>query len=199
LLKGLSLWDLGLIGLAALPFAGLAINLEAARRNPEACFSAEDPTICVELQMKYEEMDRREAEAGARASAQIVAQSRVRTAVESEPGEPLRGYEYFLHGTSENVAEEFQLEPGKRFFTTTSATAARVFAERTVAKQGYGNVGGVALILPKAAFDRIKQQRLLTVKPIDDMPQFIEWIFEPGAYEILRTEGIIITLPRGSL
>jgi hypothetical protein len=123
----------------------------------------------------------------------------LRSIVEDRTGENLNGVEFFIHGTTADVARNFKLLPGRRLFTTTDPAVARLFAERTVAKAGRGEVGGVVIALPRRAVDQLRALGQLTVKPIDDMRGKIEFIFQPGAYEIIRQQGDIISLPPGTL
>ncbi len=122
----------------------------------------------------------------------------VRGAIEAELGESLAGQEFFLHGTTAEVAEGFELQVGRPLFTTTNPKLARLFAERTVAKAGGGEVGGVALVLPREAVSRLRSLGQLTVRPISDMPQLLEWVFGPGAQETILRHGTIVTLPPGA-
>jgi hypothetical protein len=123
----------------------------------------------------------------------------LRTAIEAELGESLAGQEFSLHGTTAEIAENFELQAGKALFATTEPSVARLFAERTIAKLGAGEVGGVALVLPRAVVGRLRSLGLLTVRSIGDMPNVIEWVFSPGAREILLREGEIVVLPPGAL
>ncbi len=127
------------------------------------------------------------------------ARNAIRNHIEDDIGEPLAGYEYFLHGTRADIAERFTLDPAKSLFTTTESRVARMFAERTVAKAGFGEVGGVALVLPVEAVKRLRATGALTVRPISDMPNILEWVFSPAAFATLNREGHLITLPRGAL
>jgi len=123
----------------------------------------------------------------------------VRGVIEGELGESLAGREIFLHGTTDEVAQSFELQAGRSLFTTTDRAAARLFAERTIAKVGGGQVGGVAIVLPRAAANQLRSLGQLIVRPVSDMPQIIEWVFLPGARETILRLGEIIRLPPGGL
>lgn len=123
----------------------------------------------------------------------------IRGAIQAELGESLAGQEFFLHGTTAEVAEAFELQPGRPLFTTTNPAVARLFAERTVAKAGGGSVGGIGIVLPRETVGQLRSLGQLTVRPISDMPQHLEWVFGPGAHDTIARQGTIVTLPPGAL
>ncbi|MCW5801284.1 MAG: hypothetical protein KIT31_02645 [Deltaproteobacteria bacterium] len=125
--------------------------------------------------------------------------STTRKTIEAEFGESLDGYEYFIHGTTREVAEGFALLPGRELYTTVDRSVARHFAERTIAKAGAGEVGGVAIVLPRQQVQHLKASGQLVVRPICDMPRLLEWVFRPGARETILKAGEIVCLPRGAL
>jgi hypothetical protein len=122
----------------------------------------------------------------------------IRGAISSELGESLAGYEYFIHGTTAGVARNFELQAGRSLHTTTDPAVARLFAERTVAKAGGGEVGGIAVVLPRESVSHLRSLGQLTVRPISDMPQHLETVFAPGARETILKTGTIIPLPPGA-
>jgi len=123
----------------------------------------------------------------------------LRSVLESELGESLAGQEYFIHGTTASVAENFELAAGRPLFTTLDRSVARLFAARSVLKAGGGDVGGVAVVLPRDVVSQLRSLRLLTVRPISDMPQHLEWVFSPGTRDTIITRGTILPLPPGTL
>jgi hypothetical protein len=64
---------------------------------------------------------------------------------------------------------------------------------------GRGTVGGIAIVLPPTVVAHLRQIGQLTAREISDHPGQLEWIFEPGAQEIIQRSGEIVTLPPGSL
>lgn len=128
-----------------------------------------------------------------------VAAGGVRGAVEAELGESLAGREFFLHGTTRGAAEGFEWQAGRGLFTTTDPAVARMFAQRAAARVGGGEVGGVAVVLPRAAVAQLRSLGQLAVRPISDMPQHLEWVFGPGAREIVLRQGEIVVLPPAAL
>lgn len=109
-------------------------------------------------------------------------------------------HEFFLHGTSSRTLNkldgDFDLTPGKKFFTTVDPETAAIFAERTVSKQGGGALDGVVLAIPKDSVKILEQRKLILTKPIDDMPTRREIIFQPGADDLIfRLEGEFVRLP----
>lgn len=125
--------------------------------------------------------------------------STIAKTVEDSLGESLEDYEYFLHGTTDEVAKDFEVETGRSLFTATDPRVARFFAERSVAKAGGGQIGGVAIVLPRDAVRQLRSAGLLVARPISDMPHFLEWVFSPGAVDTIRRAGDIVTLPPGAL
>jgi len=123
----------------------------------------------------------------------------IRKTVEEELGESLGDSEVFLHGTTDDAAEKFVYDATRTLFTTVDRTVARIFAERSVAKAGKGEVGAVALILPRDAVQQLKATQQLQIKPIDDIPRALEWKFLPGAQQVIEAYGQFVKLPRGSL
>jgi hypothetical protein len=125
------------------------------------------------------------------------ASSRVREFVkeisESELDEP---YEYFIHGTTQSNAENFQLKRGKQLFTSTDPAVAEFFATRTVGREG-GELGGVVIVLPRSQAQWLRSNKLLLTRPVPDMPMFKETIFEPGALPTLERNAIVEPLPKG--
>lgn len=77
---------------------------------------------------------RRALEEGGRSSGR----NTIVKAVEDDLGESIENYEYFLHGTTDEVAQAFEVEAGRSLFTATDPRVARFFAERSVAKAGGG-------------------------------------------------------------
>ena len=122
---------------------------------------------------------------------------KVRSLVTGDLGESLDDAEYFIHGTTQTSAENFSLDPSRRFFTAVDPKVAQIFAKRTVEKAGGGDPGGVLLLLPRDTVKSLRQNKLFRTKPIDDMPQFNESIFEPGAAETIEREGLLFALPPG--
>jgi len=123
------------------------------------------------------------------------ARARLREAIEAGIGESIGGQEFFLHGTRSDFAGAFELQPGKHLFATTDPAVAKIFAERTIAKTGGGELGGVAVVLPRDVVSQLRTQGHLTVRPISDMPSFFEWVFGPGAYDTLMREAQFTSLP----
>lgn len=121
----------------------------------------------------------------------------VRSTIEAETGESLAESEFFLHGTTADVAQSFELQ-ARPFHTTVDPAVARMFAVRSVEKAGRGEVGAVALVLPRPAVAQLKALGQLKVGPISDMPQHLEWVFAPGARETILKQGTIIPLKAGS-
>jgi hypothetical protein len=175
----------------AVPLVGIAAyQLATADENTGynmAC--AEDPTICIERDLIF-------AAAAAKAKQD---EAGVRSTVETMYGESLRGHEYFIHGTTAEVAKSFQWESGKVLYMTKDLATAKIFAQRTVDKAGGDERGGVVLVLEGSTVIRLRSSRLLIPRQIDDMPGHWEWVFQPGAKTIVDTEGVFMPLPRGVL
>jgi hypothetical protein len=123
----------------------------------------------------------------------------IRNMIERELGESLKGYDYFLHGTTRELAESFALLPGRELFTTLDPAVARLFAERTIAKLGGREIGGIAVVLPQEVTKHLVSTGQLIVRPISDMPNVLEWVFQPGARDTILRLGDILPLPPGAL
>jgi hypothetical protein len=55
----------------------------------------------------------------------------------------------------------------------------------------------VAIVLPRQAANKLRALGQLTVTPISDMPQHLEWIFHPGAVETIDRTGYVSAFRRG--
>ncbi|MEZ4400855.1 MAG: RHS repeat-associated core domain-containing protein [Kofleriaceae bacterium] len=113
----------------------------------------------------------------------------IRRQVAEELGDDLADVEMFLHGTTDAVAPNFQLMPGRDFFATFQLTTAKLFAARSVAKSGSGSVGLVVLVLPRSVVANLRAQKFLIPKWVDDMPGVLEWVFSSSAYEAIVKHG----------
>jgi hypothetical protein len=122
---------------------------------------------------------------------------RIRAAIEADIDESLEGMEYFLHGTTADIANGFSLEAGRRLFAATDPEVARLFAKRTVEKMGTGEPGFVAVVLPREVVQHLRATGQLTVRPVSDIPHLLEWIFSPGAQDAILKHGYLVTLPKG--
>jgi hypothetical protein len=133
--------------------------------------------------------------AQAYASADVL-RSRLRTfiaeQIKPEFDEPL---EFFIHGTTHARAVEFQPERGRRLFTATDIHVARLFAQRTIGRQG-GRIGAVVLAIPREIAVQLRQRGMLRTQHVPDMPEMLETIFEPGAIETLRDYSVVRPLRR---
>jgi hypothetical protein len=133
---------------------------------------------------------------GARAYASAdVLRSRLRTfiaeQIKPEFDEP---FEFFIHGTTHARAVEFQPERGRRLFTATDIHVARLFAQRTIGREG-GRIGAALIAVPRRVSDQLRQRGMLRTQRVPDMPQMLETIFEPGAFEALNKHAEIQPLP----
>ncbi len=136
--------------------------------------------------------------AAAYASADIL-RSRLKTFIAEEVrpqfDEP---FEFFLHGTTYARAVELKPKTGLRLFTTTDIQVARLFALRTVGREG-GKVGVALIALPREIADQLRKRGVLRTQRVPDMPDLLEIVFEPGAVEILENHAVIQPLPEGFL
>lgn len=134
--------------------------------------------------------------AQAYASADVL-RSRLRTfiaeQIKPEFDEP---FEFFIHGTTHARAVGFKPEKGLRLFTATDIHAARLFAQRTVGREG-GRVGAAVIAIPREIADQLRQRGVLRTQRVPDMPDMLETIFEPGAVETLTDYAVIRPMPKG--
>lgn len=86
----------------------------------------------------------------------------LRKMIAAELDDSIAGYEYFIHGTTADVASKFQLHAGKHLFTTLDPNVARMFAARTAAKSGGDELGGIVIVLPRDVAQRLRQTKLVT-------------------------------------
>ncbi|MBN1203911.1 MAG: hypothetical protein JXB05_03170 [Myxococcaceae bacterium] len=105
-------------------------------------------------------------------------------------------FEFFLHGTTHARAVKFEPEEGRRIFTATDVHVARLFAQRTVGREG-GRLGVAVIALPRDIADQLRKKGVLRTQPVPDMPAMLETIFEPGAVEALENHAEIQPLPEG--
>lgn len=130
------------------------------------------------------------------ASADIL-RSRLKTFIDQkirpEFDEP---FEFFIHGTTQAKAVEFEPKKSTRFFTATDIHVARFFAQRTVGREG-GRVGAAVIVLPREIAAQLRKRGVLRTQRVPDMPDMLETIFEQGAVEDLRKHAVIEPLPEG--
>jgi hypothetical protein len=177
-------------------FYGMAMLLSLIPGEGLAIGAAERATVAGAERLAIEGMSERLLlEQAANAT---VARGGLRETIENGLGESLADREFFIHGTTAERAANFQLEP-RSLFTATERSTARIFAERTVARAGGGQIGGIAVVLPRSAVAQLRALGQLTVRPISDMPHLLEWVFGPGAYDTIQRVGDIIALPLGAL
>jgi hypothetical protein len=105
-------------------------------------------------------------------------------------------FEFFIHGTTYARAAKFEPERGRRLFTATDIHTARLFAQRSIGREG-GKVGASVIALPREIADQLRQRGVLKTQRVPDMPDMLETIFEPGAIEVLDKHAEIQPLPEG--
>lgn len=107
-------------------------------------------------------------------------------------------FEFFLHGTTHTRAAGFEPEEGRRLFTATDIQVARLFAQRSVGREG-GKPCIVVIAMPRELANQLRKQGVLRTQAVPDMPDLLETIFEPGAIEALRKQALLKDLPEGFL
>jgi hypothetical protein len=88
---------------------------------------------------------------------------------------------------------------GGRRFAATNVETARVFAARRVTQVEGSTPGIVGVALPKATFDRLKQQKLIRFEHMTDPPPELvnspgQWIIEPGAVPSINDDGFFFVI-----
>src|SRR5262245_40889618 len=83
---------------------------------------------------------------------------------------------------------------GGKFFTVPDVDVANVFAARSAAKVAGQQPAVIGVALPLAVSKRLRAQGLLKLEPIPNPPPGIspgaqQWVFQPGALDILKSDG----------
>ena len=110
----------------------------------------------------------------------------------------LKGQSLILHGTSsrniQQMGGSFIAPEGKKFFGAIDFKTAMLFGQRNIAKSGGGDLVGSAIILDGRTFKTLQDRGNILIKPVDDMPDLTELIFDVNAVDVLREDGIWIDL-----
>jgi hypothetical protein len=112
--------------------------------------------------------------------------------------------EVFAHGTTAKEARNFvESEGGNlssqggnyggQLYTSTDLKVVQDYAAASLTGPRPEEPGAVGIAVPASVMKRLKQQKLVTTRPFGDRAGF-ETVFEPGAIEILKSEGYFFDL-----